>query len=130
MNLYEVLSVILFMTDSMKVVEWFTSTKSKLKAEFGIVPSLAFYHIPVHAMLEYQRGGLHPHRNPGSNRESVNPQGTLGWSYDSQDMKFMKALVETEGLVAGFSGHDHLNDWYAFRFAAKNILRTVLDANH
>ncbi|KAF4759809.1 hypothetical protein N7455_000503 [Penicillium solitum] len=93
------------------VVEWFTSTKSKLKAEFGIVPSLAFYHIPVHAMLEYQQGGLHPHRNPGSNRESVNPQGTLGWSYDSQDMKFMKALVETEGLVAGFSGHDHLNDW-------------------
>ncbi|KAJ6010270.1 hypothetical protein N7499_004327 [Penicillium canescens] len=94
------------------VVDWFTSTNSKLKAEFGVIPSLAFYHIPTHAMLHYQQeGSVHPQLNPGHNCERVKAQGTIDWSYGSQDVKFMKALLETEGLVAGFSAHDHQNDW-------------------
>jgi hypothetical protein len=98
-----------------KVVDWFTETNSKLKEEYGkVIPSLAFYHIPAHAMLEHQqRRGVNPHLTPGVNRERVNPQGTGDWSYDGQDVKFMDALLHTEGLIAGFSGHDHQNDWYA-----------------
>lgn len=46
------------------------------------------------------------------NLERVNPQGTGEWTYDGQDVKFMDALLHTEGLIAGFSGHDHQNDWY------------------
>jgi hypothetical protein len=95
-------------------VDWFTDTESKIKAKWGVIPSLAFYHIPAHAMLEYQSNNrVDPHRNPGINGERANPQGTGDWSYDSQDVKFMEALLHTEGLIAGFSGHDHQNDWCA-----------------
>ncbi|KAJ5229586.1 hypothetical protein N7489_010294 [Penicillium chrysogenum] len=99
--------------DESKVVDWFTQTNSKLKEEYGkVIPSLAFYHIPAHAMLEHQqRRGVNPHLTPGVNRERVNPQGTGDWGYDGQDVKFMDALLHTEGLIAGFSGHDHQNDW-------------------
>ncbi|KAJ6086416.1 hypothetical protein N7467_005330 [Penicillium canescens] len=63
-------------------------------------------------MLHYQQeGSVHPQLNPGHNCERVKAQGTIDWSYGSQDVKFMKALLETEGLVAAFSGHDHQNDW-------------------
>ncbi|KGO68523.1 hypothetical protein PITC_071480 [Penicillium italicum] len=95
------------------VVEWFTKTNSKLKKEYGkVIPSLAFYHIPAHAMLEHQQTkGIDPRLTPGVNREPVHQQGTGEWSYDGQDVKFMDALLHTEGLIAGFSGHDHQNDW-------------------
>ncbi|KAJ5787193.1 hypothetical protein N7457_002183 [Penicillium paradoxum] len=95
------------------VVDWFVKTNSKLKKKHGkVIPSLAFYHIPAHAMLEYQETkGIDPHLTPGINRERVNPQGTGDWSYEGQDLKFMDALLHTEGLIAGFSGHDHQNDW-------------------
>ncbi|OQD68145.1 hypothetical protein PENPOL_c003G02463 [Penicillium polonicum] len=95
------------------VVDWFTETDSKLKKQYGkVIPSLAFYHIPTHAMLEHQQTrGVNPRLTPGVNRERVNPQGTGPWSYDGQDVKFMDALLHTEGLIAGFSGHDHQNDW-------------------
>ncbi|KAJ5963585.1 uncharacterized protein N7479_003461 [Penicillium vulpinum] len=95
------------------VVDWFKETNSELKEEYGkVIPSLAFYHIPAHAMLEYQQTkGINRHLTPGVNRERVNPQGTGDWRYDGQDLKFMHALLHTEGLIAGFSGHDHQNDW-------------------
>lgn len=65
-------------------------------------------------MLEHQQTrGINPRLTPGVNRESVHPQGTGEWRYDGQDVKFMDALLHTEGLIAGFSGHDHQNDWYA-----------------
>ena len=89
------------------------------------MPSLAFYHIPAHAMLVAQeRGRLDPRRTPGANRERVNPQGTGDWTYDSQDVKFMEALLNTDGLIAGFSGHDHQNDWYELPFM--RVLDSVL----
>jgi hypothetical protein len=120
----------------LKVVDWFTTTNSKLKAEFGVIPSLAFYHIPTHAMLHYQQeGSVHPQLNPGHNFERVKAQGTIDWSYGSQDEKFMKALLETEGLVAGFSGHDHQNDWYGFNspestFEAFGCILTIAGASN
>jgi hypothetical protein len=118
------------------VVDWFTSSNSKLKAEFGVIPSLAFYHIPTHTMLHYQQeGSVHPQLNPGHNCERVKAQGTIDWSYGSQDVKFMKALLETEGLVAGFSGHDHQNDWYGFNspestFEAFGYILTIEGASN
>jgi hypothetical protein len=95
-------------------VDWFTKTNAKLRKKHGKpIPSLAFYHIPAHAMLEYQQEkGINPHLTPGIDGERVNPQGTGDWSYEGQDLKFMHALLRTEGLIAGFSGHDHQNDWY------------------
>lgn len=80
-------------------------------------------------MLEHQQTrGINPRLTPGVNRERVNPQGTGPWSYDGQDVKFMDALLHTEGLIAGFSGHDHQNDWYA-SLADKTLHLADLNAN-
>ncbi|KAJ5150778.1 uncharacterized protein N7500_010967 [Penicillium coprophilum] len=65
---------------------------------------------PRNACISTKKG-VNPRLTPGVNRERVNPQGTGQWSYDNQDVKFMNALLHTEGLIAGFSGHDHQNDW-------------------
>lgn len=117
---------------SIQVVEWFTETNTKLRKEYGkVVPSLAFYHIPAHAMLlGQQRGRLDPHLTPGANRERVNPQGTGDWKYDSQDVKFMEALLNTEGLIAGFSGHDHQNDWYELPASLLVRMLYIPDSNN
>lgn len=94
-----------------QVVEWFTEANANLTAKYGSLPSLAFYHIPVHAMLAFQDQGIDSHTAPGINGERVIPQGTGDTEYDNQDQKFMQALRNTTGLIATFSGHDHDNDW-------------------
>jgi hypothetical protein len=33
------------------------------------------------------------------------------FNYSGQDIPFMKAMLETKGLIATFSGHDHGDDW-------------------
>ena len=92
-------------------MEWFTETNAKLTAEYGHLPSLAFYHIPAHAMMAVQEEGIDPHKAPGLNGETVVPQGGGDTDYGGQDQKFMQALRDTPGLIATFSGHDHDNDW-------------------
>lgn len=43
------------------------------------------------------------------------PVISQGYQYDEYsqewDLPFMRALLNTEGLLATFSGHDHDNDW-------------------
>jgi len=86
------------------------------------VPSLAFVHIPVNAMLAFQRGpGVQPHREPGINDDnplaqqgSAQGQGEVSgtvFSYTGQDIPFMQALLDTPNLMGVFSGHDHGDDW-------------------
>jgi hypothetical protein len=74
-----------------------------------VVPSLAFVHIPVQAARSFQtntdRATL-----LGLDTEAVGHQGTVCGNtchYNGADIPFMKALVETEGLMSVFSGHDH-----------------------
>lgn len=114
MNLYVLFVVILVpRTYFCKVVEWFTQTNANLTAEYGhTIPSLAFYHIPAHAMLGYQEEGVDANTNPGINGETVIAQGTGDTDYSGQDRRFMQALLNTTGLMGTFSGHDHDNDWY------------------
>jgi hypothetical protein len=55
--------------------------------------------------------------NPCLNEESIGQQGDVcdstgnNCKYSGADIPFMGALVETEGLMAVFSGHDHGMDW-------------------
>jgi hypothetical protein len=63
-------------------------------------------------MLEYQEEGVDSNTTPGINGESVMSQGSGNNDYMGQDRRFMQALLNTSGLVATFSGHDHDNDWY------------------
>ncbi|KAL1967225.1 hypothetical protein VTN77DRAFT_3516 [Rasamsonia byssochlamydoides] len=94
------------------VADWFLRTNAELTKQYGkVIPSLAFYHIPVDAMLAFQQGpGVDPHREPGINDDNPLAQQT-GSTYEGQDVPFMKALLATEGLIATFSGHDHGDDW-------------------
>jgi hypothetical protein len=95
------------------VVDWYNQTNSDLRHKYGrVVPSLAFYHIPADAMRAYQDDGVNPNTAPGINGETVVQQGSGATSYTGQDTEFMRALLNTTGLMATFSGHDHDNDWY------------------
>lgn len=95
-------------------VEWFELKNAELRLKYGrSIPSLVFVHIPVYAMAAFQKGGVHEHREPGINDDDpLSPQGIgPGGKYTGDDVPFMKALVETKGIMGVFSGHDHGNDW-------------------
>lgn len=64
--------------------------------------------------------GVSPTQEPGINDDNpLAPEGLSGgqgesvttFSYDGQDIPFMQALLDTPGLIATFSGHDHGDDW-------------------
>ncbi|KAH8819838.1 putative DNA repair exonuclease SIA1 [Xylogone sp. PMI_703] len=106
------------------VVNWFIETREELTSKWGLLPSIAFYHIPVAAMQAFQtednNNGVSPTEEPGINDDIPLAiqgfsagQGTSnpGFVYDGQDIPFMEALLSTPGLAATFSGHDHGNDW-------------------
>lgn len=104
------------------VAEWFTQTNAHLVSRYRkTIPSLAFYHIPVNAMLAFQNKGVDQHREPGINDDkplaqqgSTSGQGNVQgatFNYTGQDIPFMKAMLGVKGLIATFSGHDHGDDW-------------------
>jgi hypothetical protein len=102
------------------VVQWFRDTNGQFRQQYGRpIPSMAFVHIPVHATRSYQEyGGRSSTRNPGLNEEDIGQQGDqycnsagTDCTYNGTDIPFMQALVDTEGLMAVFSGHDHGVDW-------------------
>lgn len=89
-----------------RVVGWFEATSAGLRAQYGhAIPSLAFVHIPVSAMLDFQKHGVDPQREPGIDDDI--PLGSEG----PDDSSFVKVLKSTDGLMAVFSGHDHGNDF-------------------
>lgn len=103
------------------VVSWFETTRNTLTATYGrSLPSLAFVHIPVDAFLAFQDTGVDENQEPGINEdvplaqqgvESGEGSSETVFTYDGQDVQFMQALLDTENLMAVFSGHDHGNDW-------------------
>jgi hypothetical protein len=100
------------------VVEWFQGTNKFLTNFYGqTIPSLAFYHIPVQAMAAFQTEGVNAYKEPGINDDNPLAQQGLvytsdgGSYYDGADIPFIQALVNTPGLMATFSGHDHGDDW-------------------
>ncbi|KAI0098660.1 Metallo-dependent phosphatase-like protein [Nemania sp. FL0031] len=95
------------------VVNWFKETSTGLVQQYNkIIPSLAFFHIPITAAYEFQEDpGVDPSREPGINGETVWWQGRGFDNKTGHDMSFMTALSNTDGLLATFSGHDHDNDW-------------------
>ena len=94
-------------------MDWLRETRTSLINQYGkVIPSLAFYHIPVNSTLSFYSQGVDPSREPGVNKEKVTSQGRqYNERYADWDVPFMQALLDTEGLLATFSGHDHWNDW-------------------
>lgn len=104
------------------VVDWFVYENAHISRLYGrAIPALAFFHIPVNAMLAFQNRGVSSIREPGINDDvplAQQGQGALQGDasgaiakYGGQDIPFMKALLATKGLMATFSGHDHGDDW-------------------
>ncbi|KAF1346429.1 hypothetical protein EJ07DRAFT_169873 [Lizonia empirigonia] len=84
-----------------KVTSWFRLTRDAVHQQQG---------------RDIPNGGLDPATAPGLNEELIGHQGDVCDSdnkcdYTSADSIFMKALVETKGLMGVFSGHDHGVDW-------------------
>lgn len=94
-----------------QVVSWFQYTRDKFNQQNGrTIPSLAFVHIPVQATRAFQKSGDRgDNTEPGINAEMIGHQDDCDGTdcYNHRDYGFMKALVETQGLMAVFSGHDH-----------------------
>ncbi|ROV91195.1 hypothetical protein VMCG_09337 [Cytospora schulzeri] len=116
------------------VVSWFEKARDNLARIYGTsLPSLAFVHIPVDAFLAFQEEGVDANKEPGINGDiPLSQQGIASgqgssetvFIYDGQDVPFMQALVETENLMAVFSGHDHGDDW-CFKWNSKLTGTTV-----
>lgn len=110
------------------VVSWFEEARDNLTSVHGTsLPSLAFVHIPVDAFLAFQEECVDANTEPGINADDpLAQQGdTSGqgdtetvFTYDDQDVPFMQALLDTENLMAVFSGHDHGDDW-CFRWSSR-----------
>lgn len=95
------------------MVQWFRKTKDQLRSYLDQeTPSLAFVHIPVNAMAASQKMGISPSKEPGINDDNpLEQQGIVDGVYAGQDIPFMSELLDTPGLMALFSGHDHGDDW-------------------
>ncbi|KAJ5455608.1 uncharacterized protein N7458_003872 [Penicillium daleae] len=105
------------------VVNWFETTNADLVKKYRKhIPSLVFVHIPTNASQAIQTElGLNSHKEPGINDDYDLAQQGEGWcadgsndsscNYGGQDVAFMKALVDTPGVIGVFSGHDHGDTW-------------------
>lgn len=105
------------------VVDWFKETSADFAGKHNkTIPSLVFVHIPTNASQALQtEAGVDPNREPGINDDYILAQQAQGWradgaddsscEYGGQDVAFMQALVNTPGIMAVFSGHDHGDDW-------------------
>jgi len=86
-------------------IAWFKETSVRIAANYDkIIPSLAFFHIPPSTTVELQSQGVDPSKEPGINDDI--PVGA-----QEGDESFVSAILNTPGLLATFSGHDHGNDW-------------------
>ncbi|KAG5951400.1 hypothetical protein E4U53_003185 [Claviceps sorghi] len=107
------------------VVRWYQATNARLRRRHGVIPSLAFVHIPTNASAalqqEHGRPSIHPRRQPGINDDYPLAAQAQGWCpdgrndpscpYGGQDLPFMQAVATTPGLIGLFSGHDHGATW-------------------
>jgi len=87
---------------------WFTETSAELKHKYGrALPSIAFVHVPPHVFLKAQQAGLDPKKFPGLNADvplSIQGEG-------DNDVEFVNAILNTEGLHSIYVGHDHGDSW-------------------
>lgn len=90
-----------------ETVQWFTSTSQQIRSQHGLLPGIAFVHIPPHPYLAAQQDGLDPARFPGINEDV--PVAIQGEGHD--DDAFVKALKQEQSVHSVYVGHDHGNSW-------------------
>lgn len=111
-----------------RVVSWFKAQRDALNKQYGrVIPSLAFVHIPVEIISRFQSqdGGIDPSTEPGINDDSPAAAQSLDRGrLTGEGTPFVRALIETKGLMAVFSGHDHGNDW-CHRWASSQVVSDI-----
>lgn len=94
-------------------VSWYRATQSRMQSQYGILPSIAFVHIPTLAFVDLQAQATPAVSSPiypGLNADV--PIAQQGYSNTgSEAIPFMQALLDTPGLHSIYSGHDHGDSW-------------------
>jgi len=88
------------------VVNWFRNESRRMEAEWGLLPSLMFFHIPT---IEYVGIQERISDNPlcsGLVDDKVTPQ--------EKDTGIMEAMLENGGVRTIFVGHEHGNSWCCY----------------
>ncbi|KAJ4424288.1 hypothetical protein N0V82_000988 [Gnomoniopsis sp. IMI 355080] len=88
---------------------WYKASRTRLQSQYGLLPSIAFVHIPPHPFLAAQEAGLDPGRFPGINDDV--PLAIQGEGHN--DDAFVEALLEDNLLNSIHVGHDHGDSWCA-----------------
>jgi hypothetical protein len=97
-------------------VSWFTNERDDLIRRWGVLPSLAFVHIPPTGFLQIQTSLLPNSGDKNVHFPGINddvPVDSQGSGPGMEDEPFMNTLKGTAGLKAVFSGHDHGDSWCA-----------------
>ncbi|CDO73906.1 hypothetical protein BN946_scf185016.g63 [Trametes cinnabarina] len=111
------------------VAGWIKLTASKMNAAWGPADkvgrgSLAFVHIPPHAIQALQPG-LNSTQDPGLNADVLgegSTQATSDPANNGKDQAFWDAVnAEIKNLHGVISGHDHGNEWCK-RETTKNVI--------
>ncbi|OXA63663.1 probable inactive purple acid phosphatase 16 [Folsomia candida] len=85
------------------VVNWFKVENAKMKKKWGIVPALAFFHIPTRQYRAIQATISIRSDCVGLVDEAVVTQ--------DRETGLMDALVNSDTVMTTFVGHDHDNSW-------------------
>lgn len=88
---------------------WYKATRAKLRSRYGLLPSIAFVHIPPHPFLEVQNAGLDAAHFPGINDDV--PLAIQGDGHN--DDAFVDAILQDRLLNSMYVGHDHGDAWCA-----------------
>lgn len=88
---------------------WYKASRAQLRSQYGLLPSIAFVHIPPHPFLAAQDAGLDAARFPGINDDV--PLAIQGEGHN--DDAFVEAFLEDYLMNSIYVGHDHGDAWCA-----------------
>lgn len=88
---------------------WYKASRAQLRSQYGLLPSIAFVHIPPHPFLAAQDAGLDVGRFPGINDDV--PLAIQGEGHN--DDAFVDSILEDSLLNSIYVGHDHGDAWCA-----------------
>ncbi|KAJ5203620.1 uncharacterized protein N7498_004499 [Penicillium cinerascens] len=99
-------------------MEWFNETNGFFMNQHK---KLLFIFSPMRLKRRKGEVRINYHREPGVNDDYILTPQAQDWcedgsndsscEYGGQDVPFMEGLVDTPGVIAVFSGHDHGDTW-------------------
>ncbi len=88
-------------------IDWYTKLSEKISSQFGRLPALAFFHIPL------------PEYNDVWNLSTCYGSKNENVECPRQNSGMFSAMLEMGDVKGVFVGHDHLNDYYGDLYGIK-----------